>query len=119
MDSSPTGSSVHGDSPGKDTGVGCHALLQGIFPTQESKRGLLHSRLTLYHLSYQGSPYNCQPYANNDFSFMFPNSEETQVGLQCSGDAQTKFTALWEKPGHLDAHFLALDQGLLRVLTTS
>ena len=30
------GSSVHGDSPGKNTGVSCHALLQGIFPTQES-----------------------------------------------------------------------------------
>ena len=28
------GSSVHGDSPGKNTGVGCHALLQGIFLTQ-------------------------------------------------------------------------------------
>ena len=28
------GSSVHGDSPGKNTGMGCHALLQGIFPTQ-------------------------------------------------------------------------------------
>ena len=28
------GSSVHGDSPGKNTEVGCHALLQGIFPTQ-------------------------------------------------------------------------------------
>ena len=28
------GSSVHGDSPGKNTRVGCHALLQGIFPTQ-------------------------------------------------------------------------------------
>ena len=27
----PPGSSVHGDSPGKNTGVGCHALLQGIF----------------------------------------------------------------------------------------
>ena len=32
-DCSPPGSSVHGDSPGKDTGVGCHFLLQGIFPT--------------------------------------------------------------------------------------
>ena len=31
---SPPGSSVHGDSPGKNTGVGCHALLQGIFPAQ-------------------------------------------------------------------------------------
>ena len=33
---SPPGSSVHGDSPAKNTGVGCHALLQGIFPTQRS-----------------------------------------------------------------------------------
>ena len=31
MDCSPPGSSLHGDSPGKITGVGCHALLQGIF----------------------------------------------------------------------------------------
>ena len=30
-DCSPPGSSVHGDSPGKNTGVGCHALPQGIF----------------------------------------------------------------------------------------
>ena len=35
MDCSPPGFSVHGDSPGKNTGVGCHALLQGIFPTQD------------------------------------------------------------------------------------
>ena len=34
MDCSPQGSSVHGDSPGKNTGVGCHALLQGLFLTQ-------------------------------------------------------------------------------------
>ena len=34
MDCSPPGSSVHADSPGKKTGVGCHACLQGIFPTQ-------------------------------------------------------------------------------------
>ena len=34
MDCSPPGSSVHGDAPGKNTGVGCHVLLQGIFPTQ-------------------------------------------------------------------------------------
>ena len=35
MDCSPPGPSVHGDSPGKNTGVGCHALLQGIFPAIE------------------------------------------------------------------------------------
>ena len=34
MECSPPGSSVYGDSPGKNTGVGCHALLQGIFLTQ-------------------------------------------------------------------------------------
>ena len=36
VDHSPPGSSVHGDSPGKNTGVGCHAFLQGIFPNQGS-----------------------------------------------------------------------------------
>ena len=43
------------DFPGKSTGVGCHFLLQGIFPTQGSNPGLLHCRQTLYHLSHQGS----------------------------------------------------------------
>ena len=40
------------DSPGKNTGVGCHFLLQGIFPTQESNLGLLHCRQKIYQLSY-------------------------------------------------------------------
>ena len=38
-DCSPPGSSVHGGSPDKNTGVGCHALLLGIFPTQGWKPG--------------------------------------------------------------------------------
>ena len=41
MDCSPPGSSVHEDSPGKNIGLGCHALLQGIFPTQELNPHLL------------------------------------------------------------------------------
>ena len=45
------------DSPGKNTGVGCHALLQGIFPTQGSKPGCPHCRRILYRLSHQGSPW--------------------------------------------------------------
>ena len=52
-----TGSSVHGDSPSKNIGVGCHALLQGIFPTQGLNPGLLHCRQILYHLSHQGNPW--------------------------------------------------------------
>ena len=56
IDCSPPGSSVHGDSPGKNIGVGSHALLQCIFLTQGSKPGLPHCRQILYHLSHQGSP---------------------------------------------------------------
>ena len=44
IDFSPPGSSVLGDSPGKNTGVGCHALLQGIFLTQGLNLCLLHCR---------------------------------------------------------------------------
>ena len=44
------------DSPGKDTEVGCHALFQGIFLTQELNPGLQHCRQILYRLSHQGSP---------------------------------------------------------------
>ena len=43
MDCSTPGSSVPGDSPGKNTEVGCHALLQGIFPTQGSNSRLIMS----------------------------------------------------------------------------
>ena len=46
---------MHEDSPGKSSGVGCHFLLQGIFPTQGSNPGLPHCRWILYHLSHQGS----------------------------------------------------------------
>ena len=44
MDYSLLVSSVHGDSPGKNSGVGCHALLQGIFPIQGSNPGLPYCR---------------------------------------------------------------------------
>ena len=56
MDCRPPASSVHGDSSSKNTGVDCHALLQGIFPTQGSKPSLPHCRWILYHLNHQGSP---------------------------------------------------------------
>ena len=62
IDYSPPGSSVHGNSPGKNTGVGCHALLQGIFPSQELNPGLPHCRRILYYLSHQGSQGMGIPY---------------------------------------------------------
>ena len=45
------------DFPGKDTGVGCHFLLQWIFPTQGSNPGLLHCRQILYWLIYKVNLY--------------------------------------------------------------
>ena len=43
MDCSPPSTSVHGDSPGQNTGVGCHVLHQGVFPTQGSNPHILVS----------------------------------------------------------------------------
>ena len=43
------------DSLGKNTGMGCHFLLQEIFLTQGSNPGLLHCRQIPYQLSYKGS----------------------------------------------------------------
>ena len=67
MDCSLPHSSVHAESPGKNAGVGCHVLLQGIFPTQGLNSGLLHYR-QIFFLSSQtlGKPiqlYTC---------FLFP-----------------------------------------------
>ena len=56
MDCSPPGSSIHGDSPGKNTGLGCHFLLQGIFPIQGLNPGFLYCRQILYCLSHQRNP---------------------------------------------------------------
>ena len=43
-------------SPGKNTGMSCHFLFQGIFLTQRLNPGLLHCRQFLYQLSYKGNP---------------------------------------------------------------
>ena len=43
------------NSSGKNTGVGSHSLLQGLFPSQVSNLSLLHCRQILYHVSHQGS----------------------------------------------------------------
>ena len=54
------GSSVHGDSPGKNTRMCSHFFLQRIFLILGSNPGLLHCRLILYRLSHQGSHVCCR-----------------------------------------------------------
>ena len=55
-DCSPIGSSCPWYSPGENPGMGCHALLQGIFPTQELNLHLLCCRQIFYPPSHLGSP---------------------------------------------------------------
>ena len=54
---SPPGSSVHGDSPGRNTEVDCHALLCGIFPDPGIKALSPALQLESLPLSHQGSPF--------------------------------------------------------------
>ena len=63
-------SSVPGDSPGKNTGVGSHPLLQGIFPTQGSNPDLLHCRQILYCLATREAP---KPFSYMWYRYFHPH----------------------------------------------
>ena len=62
---------------GQDTEVGCHVLLQGIFPTQGLNPGLPH----LYHVSYQGSPWMLEGVAYP--VSRGPSQLRNQTGVSC------------------------------------
>ena len=81
------GSSVHGDSPGKNTGVGRHFLCQGIFPTQESNPGLHHCRQILYWLSHQGR-------LNNSYNSTTTKTQSNNA-QKTNADISTKRTHRW------------------------
>ena len=65
------------ESPGKNTGVGCHALLQGIFLIQGSNPGLPYFRRILYHLRHKGS----SAYALYSHSKGYENRERHHLNL--------------------------------------
>ena len=68
------------DSPGKNTRVGCHFLLQGVFPTQGLNQGLLHCRQILYCLSHQ-----------------------TQIMLRAFQVTENNYlNSQWQVPGHTE-----------------
>ena len=82
---SPPGSSVHGDSPGKNTGVGFHALFQGIFLTHGSNPGLPRCRQIIYCLSHQGSQRKLEWVA---YPFSRGSSRTMkQTGVSCIADS--------------------------------
>ena len=80
MDCRPPGPSLNGESPGKNTGVGCHALLQGIFPTQGSNPHLLASPALagrfFYHSCHLGSKEVTGIQIHNYNGIYYCNSEK-------------------------------------------
>ena len=92
IDCSPPGSFVREDSPGKNAGVGCHVLLQGIFPTQGSNQGLLHCRQIPYQLSHQLQAESSLPYPT-------PGSRALRC-LQVGNLYQVQFgSSFWQAQG--------------------
>ena len=88
------------DFPGKSTRVGCHFLLQGIFPTQGLNPGLSHCRQMLYHLSHQGSP---------KMSCCCQDASVVSDSVRPHGLQPTRLLHLWDSPGKnngVDCHFL-------------
>ena len=99
-------------SPGKNTGVGSHSLLQGIFPTQGLNPRLLHLRQILYSLSHQESPFIY-------YIYYYIKSAILLTGKAKLHDKQIPL----QKEDTMDEHFIELSDvlnfflHLLRVLT--
>jgi len=108
---SPPGPSVHGDSPGKNTGVGCHVLLQGIFPTQGLNPGLPNCSQIVYHLSYQRSTifsFNAHKNLLRWFFAIARDSMVAQIVKNPPARQETQVWSLvWEDPLEkgMDSHF--------------
>ena len=90
MGCSPPASSPR-NSPGKNTGVVCHFLLQGIFPTQGSNLCLLHCRQILYQLSHLGSPHpGADPFSNPSFSAQHPVCSQSPQDSDSAGNSRVR-----------------------------
>ena len=81
MGCSPPGSSVHGDSPGKNTGVGCHALLQGNLPNPGIKPRSPTLQVDSLPSRHQGSPRRLE-WVSYPFS-RGSSQPRNQTGISC------------------------------------
>jgi len=83
------------NTPGKNNRVGCHFLLQGIFPTQSSNSCLLyllHCRQILYPLSYPGSPY-MYIYIH---TYMYITTGKRKQSVSCFVKSYTIYKSRWK-----------------------
>ena len=77
------------DTPGQNTGVGCHALLQGIFPTQGSNPGIPQCRRILHHLSHHELSLNTLQ------SFLWNRILEFLIWIELSGGQVQPYLTNW------------------------
>ena len=91
------GSSVHGNSPGKNTGMGCHFLLQGIFPIQGSNWGLLYYVQIPYCLNHQGS----------HLAYQFSNLQSSNLTFSSFYDLTVPVLLALANPCHLPLKYLS------------
>ena len=113
---------LSGDFSSKNTGVGCHFLLQGIFLTQGSNPGLSHCGQILHRLSQQGSPNRLESPGKYEETEGFGGEGE---GVGCyvllarapnnrvSGSLQAGATELLKPSQTVKKHTTALDLGQL------
>ena len=94
MDCSPPGPSVHGDSLGKITGVGCH-VLQGIFPSQGLNPGLPNCRQIVYHLSHQGSTVFSSDAHKNLLRWFYDIARDSMVAQIVKNPPARQETQVW------------------------
>ena len=98
----PHGEFLPWHSPGKNTGVGCHFLIQEIFPTQGLNLVFLHCRQILYLLSHQGSPQNCVSHSVMSDSLRPHGTVAHQAPLSMGFSGQEYWSGLpFPSPGDL------------------
>ena len=99
-------------SPGKNTGVGCHFLLQGIFPTQGSNWHLLHCRRILYHWATREAWWKSR--------YLYKSMNFPILTLQPDKDSVFKLTymmkTLWHNYYFLQNRTTELNASTLKIL---
>ena len=95
--------------------MGCHFLLQGIFPTQGLNLGLLCCRHTVYHLSHQGRPPRCGPVAGKYSWPVAVCCGQASAGVELTPHQLGKcpFSVAPSRPGLLHTLYLTSPQSWL------
>ena len=98
-DCGPPGSTIHRDFSGKNTGVGCHALLHGIFPIQGWNPDLPHCRRILHSLSHREAPRKRWVLGNTACVQLASQVQAPKAGEIGGGSPSRQY---WQETGHRD-----------------